>query len=193
MKIKGKNIREIPFLILRKIVYKFKQPFIGFSELVISILRPTPFNNNIKATLLRIRGAKIGENVFIDRGVWVGNYPSMLEVDDNAVLSKDVIVTTSGGVKIGKRTLIGYGTKILSTNHIIPDNISESIRYSGHEQKHTVIEEDVWIGANVVITAGINVGKGSVVAAGAVVTKDIESYSIVGGIPAKLIRSRVKS
>ena len=49
---------------------------------------------------------------------------------------------------------------------------------------------DVWIGANCIITAGVTIGEGAVVAAGSVVTKDVKSYAIVGGIPAKIIRMR---
>ena len=53
-----------------------------------------------------------------------------------------------------------------------------------------VIGNDVWIGANCVITAGVRIGTGAVIAAGAVVTKDVEPNSIVGGVPAKIIRYR---
>ena len=52
------------------------------------------------------------------------------------------------------------------------------------------IENDVWIGSNVTITAGVTVGEGAIIAAGAVVTKSVEPFSIVGGVPAKLIKSR---
>lgn len=54
-----------------------------------------------------------------------------------------------------------------------------------------VIEDDVWIGANVTITAGITIGRGSVLAAGAVVTKDVPPFSIMGGVPARRLRSRL--
>ena len=53
-----------------------------------------------------------------------------------------------------------------------------------------VIEDDVWIGARVIILKGVTIGKGSIIGAGSVVTKDVEPYSIVGGNPAKLIRKR---
>ncbi len=53
-----------------------------------------------------------------------------------------------------------------------------------------IIEDDVWIGRNAIIMPGVRIGKGSIVGAGAVVTKNVEPYSIVGGVPAKLIRKR---
>ena len=60
------------------------------------------------------------------------------------------------------------------------------------EKKKVTISDDVWIGANAIILPGVTIGKGSVIAGGAVVTKDVEPYMIVGGNPAKVIRSRLK-
>ena len=59
----------------------------------------------------------------------------------------------------------------------------------GVNTSEIVIDDDVWIGANAVITAGVHIGRHSVVAAGAVVTKDVPEYSVVGGVPAKVIRT----
>jgi maltose O-acetyltransferase len=58
------------------------------------------------------------------------------------------------------------------------------------DKEPVIIEDDVWIGARVIILPGVKIGKGSIVGAGAVVTKDVEPYSIVAGVPAKLIRKR---
>lgn len=58
------------------------------------------------------------------------------------------------------------------------------------QSKHTTIGNDVWIGANVVVTTGVNIGDGAIIAAGAVVTKDVPPYAIVGGVPAKIIKYR---
>jgi acetyltransferase-like isoleucine patch superfamily enzyme len=90
---------------------------------------------------------------------------------------------------IGKRTLIGYRTQILSADHSIPP-IGEPFPISGDKFGKITIEEDVWIGANCIITSGVTIGKGAVVAAGSVVTKDVLANSIVGGVPAKLIKMR---
>ena len=96
---------------------------------------------------------------------------------------------TSGGVYIGKRTLIGYRTQILSANHTIPP-LGEPFPISGDSYAPVCIEDDVWVGANCVITAGVTIGKGAVVAAGSVVTKDVLANSIVGGVPARIIKMR---
>ncbi len=142
----------------------------------------------LKKSLLVLMGAKIGKGVVIYPGVWIapGRY---LTIEDEVDIAKDVIITTSGGVHIGKRTLIGYRTQILSANHSIPP-IGMPFPISGDSFKKIIIKNDVWIGANCIITAGVTIGKGVVVAAGSVVTKDVPPNAIVGGIPAKIIRMR---
>ena len=84
---------------------------------------------------------------------------------------------------------MGPGVKIFSSNHgmsrtDIPMNIQPI------KEKDIVIGDDVWIGANSVVVAGVKIGKGSVIAAGSVVTKDIPEYIIAGGIPAKPLKKR---
>jgi len=65
------------------------------------------------------------------------------------------------------------------------------IRDQGVTRSFVRIEDDCWIASNAVILAGVTIGKGSVVAAGSVVTKDVPAYSVVGGVPARVIKSRV--
>lgn len=102
--------------------------------------------------------------------------------------------------KIGKFCSIGYHVCIGSGEHFL-DRVStfpvkRKIGITADEladfpeQKAAIIENDVWIGNNVIIKQGVKVGNGAVLASGAVVTKDVEPYSIVGGVPAKLIRFR---
>jgi acetyltransferase-like isoleucine patch superfamily enzyme len=148
-----------------------------------------------KKELLELMGAKIGKRVIIYPGVWVTPGCNLV-IGNDVNIAKDVIITTGafnrgrvGGVYIGERTLIGYRTQILSANHTIPP-VGEPFPVSGDNYKKITIENDVWIGANCIITAGVTIGEGSVVAAGSVVTKDIIPNSINGGVPAKLIRMR---
>ncbi|MFT4906441.1 MAG: acetyltransferase-like isoleucine patch superfamily enzyme [Oleispira sp.] len=142
----------------------------------------------LKQLLLRLMGAKFGSGVVIYPGVWISPGRN-LEVSDEVDLAKDVLITTSGGVFIGARTLIGYRTQILSSNHTIPP-LGEPFPISGDVHLPVRIMNDVWIGANCIITPGVTIGEGAVVAAGSVVTKDVMSNSIVGGVPAKLIKMR---
>lgn len=143
---------------------------------------------SLKALLLKAMGAKVGKNITIYPSVWITPGRN-LQIGNNVDIALGVIITTTGGVFIGDRTLIGYRTQILSSNHSIP-KIGKSIFDAGHDHKPIYIAEDVWIGANCVITAGVTIGKGAIVAAGAVVTKNVPENSIVGGIPAKVIKYR---
>lgn len=98
-------------------------------------------------------------------------------------------IDATGTVKIGNDVSIAHSSSILSTNHIW-DNPEIPIRDQGLTKAETVIEDDVWIGAGVRILAGTTVKVGAIVAAGAVVASDVPSRTIVGGVPARVLRSR---
>jgi acetyltransferase-like isoleucine patch superfamily enzyme len=142
----------------------------------------------LKQILLRFMGAKFGKGVVIYPGVWISPGRNLV-IGDDVDLAKDVLITTSGGVIINDRALIGYRTQIISSNHSIPP-IGEPFPISGDAHAPVDIGKDVWIGANCVITPGVSIGEGAVVAAGSVVTKDVKANSVVGGVPAKLIKMR---
>lgn len=133
-------------------------------------------------------GAKIGTGVIFYPGVWIAPGRSLI-IENNVDLAKDVIITTSGGVFIGERTLVGYRSQIFSANHEITP-IGHAIPISGNVFAPVNIDKDVWIGANCIITPGVTIGEGAIIAAGSVVTKDVLPNAIVGGVPAKLIRMR---
>ncbi len=94
-----------------------------------------------------------------------------------------------GQITIGSYVRIAPYVFILAANHRFADP-DRPIHHQGLEFAPVTIEDDVWIGAHVVVVAGTTIGQGSVIGAGAVVTKDIPSYSIAVGVPAKVIRSR---
>lgn len=95
-----------------------------------------------------------------------------------------------GKVTLGNNVRIAPGAKIFGENHGFSD-LDKPICTQPNTQKGIVIEDDVWIGANAVVTDGVTIGAHSIVGAGAVVTKDVEPYSIVGGNPAHVIKSRL--
>jgi acetyltransferase-like isoleucine patch superfamily enzyme len=93
-------------------------------------------------------------------------------------------------VNIGKYVMIGPSLLITGDDHRF-DRVGEAVIFSGRpEQRDCLIEDDVWIGARVIILKGVRVGRGAVIAAGAVVVKDVEPFAIMGGVPAQLIRRR---
>lgn len=144
--------------------------------------------NFLKSIFLRSQGCKIGRRVVYYPGIWI-NPASNLHIGDDVDLAKGVLITTKGRVEIGSRTLIGYRTQIISANHDVPEDRGR-IFGSGHKLKKIVIGADVWIGANCVVLPGVTIGEGAVIAAGSVVTKNVDPFAIVGGVPAKLIKMR---
>lgn len=94
------------------------------------------------------------------------------------------------GASIGNHVMIAPNVSILSRTHHFEDTSTPMILQGASEVNRPVIGNDVWIGRSAVIMPGVTIGDGCIVGAGAVVVKDIDPYSIVGGVPAKLIRKR---
>lgn len=92
--------------------------------------------------------------------------------------------------KIGKYCSIGPDVKIGLEEHPLDQVSTHPKFYNNFSQKEVVIEDHVWLGSNVIVLSGVTIGKHSVIAAGAVVTKDVESYTIMAGVPAKIIKKR---
>lgn len=113
-----------------------------------------------------------------------------LEIGDRVSLNANVYLNACGGhITIGSDVLIGPNVVMRATDHIFTDP-ARPIREQGHTAGNIAIEDDVWLGSNVTIVGGVRIGRGSVVAAGAVVTRDVEPGSIVGGVPARLLKKR---
>ena len=96
--------------------------------------------------------------------------------------------TVIGPVSIGSHVNLAQGITVTALNHNF-DDAGKRIDEQGISTQQVTIEDDVWIGANAVILPGVTVGRHSVVAAGAVVTKDVQPYTLVAGVPAKTIKS----
>jgi len=105
------------------------------------------------------------------------------------------ILTTRAKVIFGNYIMLGPGVTIITGDHrtdIVGRymvDIKDSEKLPENDED-VVIEDDVWLGANAVILKGVTIGKGAIVASGALVTKNVPPYSIVGGVPAKLLKSR---
>lgn len=127
---------------------------------------------------------KCGENLRVKSGSEIS---PKSQIGDNSELGTRCMIQSH--CNIGSNVIMGPDVKIYSRNHRY-DNLNTPIQYQGKRQYITVIGNDVWIGANVIILAGVEVGDHVIIGAGTVVTKDVPDYAIVGGNPAKVIRYR---
>ena len=153
------------------------------------------------------RDLKLGSNCLINKRTVI---EENVEIGDYTYINSGKYwVTIETNVKIGKYCSIAPGVHIAAGNHeysfvtthpILFDKYYEKVlqmdantqraRGLKDKEKYTCIKNDVWIGFNAIIKRGVTIGNGAVIAAGAVVTKDVPDYAIVGGNPAKLIKYR---
>lgn len=145
-------------------------------------------SNFIRIFLCRRIFKYCGKRVLnINRHAFFG-FGTNVEIGDFSSIGANCVLHPN--VKIGQYVMMGPETYIVGNNHITAD-VNTPMCFQGKtENKVTVIEDDVWIGARVMIMPGRKIGKGSILAAGAVVTKDVPSLCVFGGNPAKLIRRR---
>ncbi len=115
--------------------------------------------------------------------------PFYTDFGKNITIGKDVFINSGchfqdqGGIMIGDGTLIGHNVVIATINHDL-----SPLKNRKNHYKPVVIEDHVWIGSNAVILPGVTLGRWSAVGAGAVVARDVEPFTVVGGVPAKEIR-----
>lgn len=129
-----------------------------------------------------------GKNVTIERGVDFG-YGYRIRIGNNSGMGTNARIPD--GVHIGANVMMGPNCYILVRNHKFDRVDIPMINQGYQDYKYPIIKDDVWIGRNVTILPGRIIEKGTVVAANTVLTKDFPEYSIVGGNPSRLIRSRL--
>jgi acetyltransferase-like isoleucine patch superfamily enzyme len=137
-----------------------------------------------KARLQRLgRGVKICPTAFF-------KYPEMIQIGDHTFINHlcSVWASPGGSITIGSNVLFGPGAAVISSNHAFARD--SLIRSQPGQDAPITIGDDVWLGAHVVVTAGVSIGDGVVVGAGAVVTSDLPPMSICAGVPARVIGYR---
>lgn len=169
-------------------------------------------------TNVRIRFAdhiQLGRNAYLDHGVYLHACPAGIEIGDNtfvmhgsvlhvynfrdlphafiriganSLIGEMNVLRGQGGITIGERVYTAPLVQMLAVNHVF-DDPSVPMVDQGITADGIVIEDDVWIGAGAIITDGVRICKGAVVAAGAVVTGDVPPHTVVGGVPAKVLRT----
>lgn len=143
----------------------------------------------IRYVLLNSIGTAMLPNVSVREDVYLFS-PERLQVGENVSIHPMCYIDAAGGIKIGNDVSIAHGTTIMSSSHTFKRN-DLPIKDQQMTLSKTVIEDNCWIGAQVVLLAGVHVGEGSVVAANSVVNRSVPAGSVVAGSPAKIIDSRV--
>lgn len=152
------------------------------------------FFNRMKRQALRDQLEACGQKVQIPSSVQL--YGSRLSLGNDVSLgANNVFMCTNAPIVIGDHTMFGPGVTMITGDHRI-DIPGKYMTEVGEKDKRPendqpiVLEGDNWIGANVTILKGVTIGVGAVVAAGAVVTKDVPDYAIAGGVPARVLKYR---
>jgi len=161
--------------------YIMKYAF-AFLYVYCGLIALLPFHS-VRIFLLRCLGAHIGKRVGFYRGFEVRS-PWKLNVGPNTLIGHDALLDSRRGLTIGSNVNISNQVMIWTLHH---DYNNEFFAETGNP---VIINDYAWICSRAVILPGVTIGKGAVVAAGAVVTKDVAPYTVVGGIPAKFIAMR---
>jgi maltose O-acetyltransferase len=154
---------------------------------VLAALKPIP--GQVGCALRRsLLPGRYGDGVMLWDSVHIDE-PARLTIGTRTSVNRGCILHCGGGLTIGADVLIGPGVVIYSQNHRYED-AGRLISEQGYDRRPVRIEDGAWIAARAVVLPGVTVGRGAVVAAGAVVTRDVEPFSVVAGVPARVIGAR---
>lgn len=128
-----------------------------------------------------------GKNVNVEHGAFF-NSGRQISIGNNSGLGYKVRI--GGKVTIGNDVMMGHDCIIWTLNHAFDRTDIPMTEQGFYPEEPVVIGDDVWLGARVIILPGVKIGSHSIIAAGAVVSKDVPPYAIVGGVPAKVIKYR---
>ena len=161
----------------------------------ISVGRSTIIENNVFIDALSQNGVRLGDNVTVAKfstlqctGV-IQELGVGITVGDYSAIGAYSFLGGQGGIQIGNNVIMGPKVNIFSEDHGF-DDLETLIRLQPTRRQGVIIEDNCWVGANSTIVDGVHIHSGSVIAAGSVVTKDVPANSIVGGVPAKVIKVR---
>jgi acetyltransferase-like isoleucine patch superfamily enzyme len=140
-----------------------------------------------KVTVSKVKLARfiIGDNVILHRntGFYLDSSEAVIEIGDHTFINRRSEIMCKKHVKIGRHCAISWDVSIMDTDYHRIEGTTST--------KPTVIEDHVWIGNKSIILKGVTIGKGAIVAAGSVVSKDVPAHALVAGVPAKPIKENV--
>lgn len=168
----------------------------------------------LRRAVARLGVAEVGVGLELDTGIRITGWANISLGDNFRMMRLGSLHAHNGRLRIGSNVSIGPNTclascdgglievadsVLIAQNVVIRaadhrhDRIDLPIIKQGHVGGNILIDEGVWIGANAVVTSNVEIGAHAIVGAGAVVTQEVASFAIVGGVPARLIRSRIRN
>jgi acetyltransferase-like isoleucine patch superfamily enzyme len=186
------------------LIHALRKCRLGFSHFVQNLLKRaqlTPFGFHAESSTVIAwtvsadgggQGGQIvvGHDTRLDIGVVLRAYGGFISIGDHCSVNPYCVLYGKGGLKIGNGVRIASHSVIVAANHRFED-AHELIYRQGEYAVGIIIEDDVWIGAGAKILDGVTIRTGTVVGAGAVVTRSTEAWSVVAGAPARKIGSRL--
>jgi acetyltransferase-like isoleucine patch superfamily enzyme len=167
---------------VKKILNRFYNYYLDFELLLLSWISLIPIHT-IRLWAYKLSGVKVGKGSHFHIGTNFYN-PEGVEVGEGSIIGKHAFLDGRDKLKIGNHVDIASDVMIYNSEHdLAADDFAAT-------QAPVEIGDYVFIGPRAIILPGVKIGKGAVVAAGAVVTKDVEEFAIVGGVPAKVIGER---
>ncbi|RNA61975.1 acyltransferase [Chryseobacterium nematophagum] len=152
--------------------------------------------NDVYVSALAKQGIEFGNNVSIGAfsriivSTSFNNVGEKIKIGNNVGIGEFAYLGGSGGLEIGDECIVGQYLSCHPENHNYED-LNTSIRHQGVTRKGIIIGKNCWIGSKVTILDGVEIGNGCILAAGSVITKSFPDNSIIGGVPAKLLKTRI--
>ncbi len=139
----------------------------------------------VRYFFFRLAKISIGKKTIINMNTYILG-SNNLEIGNMCHINQSCFLDARGGIKIGDNVSISHYVRLVTGSHNVQDAIFPVVL------KPIVIEDSVWIGIGATVLQGVKIGRGAIICAGSVVTKDVPEFTIVGGVPARVIKSRNK-
>jgi acetyltransferase-like isoleucine patch superfamily enzyme len=139
--------------------------------------------------MLREGRLEIGPQTYFEPGVWLTSDSGRISIGGGSLLNLNVMVAAVDSVSIGEHCMLANGCLVTDGDHRF-DDPERPVPWQGFTSKGpVVIGDNVWLGANVVVTSGVTIGRRAVIGANSVVTTDIPEFSVAAGAPARVLRT----
>ncbi|OPB98804.1 acetyltransferase [Elizabethkingia meningoseptica] len=162
--------------------YKMREASYNTKKLLVQ-MNSTAEPNEVRSLLSQITGTEIDESVAVFTPLYL-NYGKNIKIGKNVFINFDCVFLDLGGITIEDNVLIAPKVSLLSEGHPLEPETRHAL-----VPKPIHIKKNAWIGAGATILQGVTIGENAVIASGAVVSKDVPDNVIVGGIPAKIIKT----